>query len=206
MALAQAVQALGPEAVAVYCGPQMADGAAGVPAKERQQAQKLTGGRVVWTSASGGRQPLGAISGDDAELTIGDVYQALDVLLLPSREEGFPLVVAEAWHAGLPVVATQVGALVEIARDYGELFVPIARQASGEVMAQAIRRATSAGFRPQVLHAQQIARERFTASRMAAAWALEFRATLRVKALEATIETLQAARHAHASRLQRPGK
>lgn len=49
----------------------------------------------------------------------------LDVLAVPSRSEGFGLVVIEAMQAGIPVVATEVGGLTEIIRD-GEngLLVP----------------------------------------------------------------------------------
>jgi glycosyltransferase involved in cell wall biosynthesis len=49
----------------------------------------------------------------------------LDVLAVPSRSEGFGLVVIEAMQDGIPVVATEVGGLTEIIRD-GEngLLVP----------------------------------------------------------------------------------
>jgi glycosyltransferase involved in cell wall biosynthesis len=50
---------------------------------------------------------------------------ALDVLVLPSLTEGFPLSLVEALAAGVPVVATRVGGVPEVARD-GEdaLLVP----------------------------------------------------------------------------------
>lgn len=46
-----------------------------------------------------------------------DAYLAADVLLLPSRTEGFPGVAIEAALCGLPVVATDVGAAREIVLD-----------------------------------------------------------------------------------------
>ncbi|HVL96537.1 MAG TPA: glycosyltransferase family 4 protein [Solirubrobacteraceae bacterium] len=42
---------------------------------------------------------------------------ALDVLVLPSREEPFGTVLAEAMNAGTPVVATRVGGLEEVVDD-----------------------------------------------------------------------------------------
>lgn len=50
----------------------------------------------------------------------------LDVFALTSRSEGMPLVVLEAWAAGLPVVASRVGGLPELIDDgrTGLLFEP----------------------------------------------------------------------------------
>ncbi len=43
--------------------------------------------------------------------------QAMDVFALTSESEGMPLVVLEAWAAGVPVVATRVGGLPELIDD-----------------------------------------------------------------------------------------
>jgi len=43
--------------------------------------------------------------------------KAFDVFVLPSVKEGFPYTILEAQAAGLPIVATRVGALPEIIRD-----------------------------------------------------------------------------------------
>lgn len=45
---------------------------------------------------------------------IRDYYEALDLLVLPSRSEGLPNVVLEALSLGVPVVATNVGAVGEV--------------------------------------------------------------------------------------------
>ena len=44
-------------------------------------------------------------------------YRAHDVLALPSRQEGFGIVVAEAMHAGLPVVSTRCGGPEQVIRE-----------------------------------------------------------------------------------------
>jgi glycosyltransferase involved in cell wall biosynthesis len=45
------------------------------------------------------------------------VLSAADVLVMPSRWEGFGLVAAEAMAAGLPIIATRVPALMEVLED-----------------------------------------------------------------------------------------
>ncbi len=59
---------------------------------------------------------------DHAE-DIADIYAALDLLVAPSRWEGFGLVAAEAMSAGVPVIASDVGGLPGVLNDAG-LTVP----------------------------------------------------------------------------------
>lgn len=66
------------------------------------------------------------------------LYVEADVFVLPTWHEGFPNVVLEAMSAGLPVVATPVGAIPEAIRDGQEgLLVPV-RDATA--LAAALRR------------------------------------------------------------------
>jgi glycosyltransferase involved in cell wall biosynthesis len=76
----------------------------------------------------------GAISHEE----LGRFYSQADIFTFPSLYEGFGIVLAEAMHAGLPIVATRIGPTDEILRE-GEnaLIVPAADSAA---LAGAIRR------------------------------------------------------------------
>ncbi len=61
------------------------------------------------------------------------LYREADVFVLPTWREGFPNVVIEAMAAGLPVVATPVGAIPEAIEDgRSGLLVPVRDAASLE--------------------------------------------------------------------------
>ncbi len=55
----------------------------------------------------------GGVSSDQIEL----FYRAAQVLVVPSAYEGLPMVIMEAFRAGLPCVATNVGGNSEIIED-----------------------------------------------------------------------------------------
>ncbi|CAM3342278.1 glycosyltransferase family 4 protein [Paracoccus nototheniae] len=66
------------------------------------------------------------ILGWQSRSAVFDLYRQADLLLVPSRWEGFGLVAAEAMQAGLPVFASRVGGLQDIVvdRQTGRLFEP----------------------------------------------------------------------------------
>lgn len=94
-----------------------------------------------------------------------DLFARADLLLVPSRWEGFGLVAVEAMQAGLPVFASRVGGLQDVVVDgqTGRLFTP---DAVDEIVA------LIEGTTPDQLRAYGQAgleryRERYTAERMA---------------------------------------
>lgn len=114
---------------------------------EREARQLGVGSMITWA----GRRT-----------DIADIMAGLDVFVLPSLEENFPLVTAEAMAAGLPVVATAVGGLPEcVSADESGLLVP---PADGEALADAlIRLLRDAPLRRQLGDAaRRRVRERFS--------------------------------------------
>ena len=71
--------------------------------------------------------------------SIRDYYEAIDLLIVPSRSEGLPNVVLEGLSLGVPVVATNVGAIPEVLshRETGWVVPPD----SPTALAQAIQEA-----------------------------------------------------------------
>ncbi|NLD61352.1 glycosyltransferase family 4 protein [Candidatus Sumerlaeota bacterium] len=59
------------------------------------------------------------------QLDVSNYYAAMDLLAVPSRQEAFGLVLVEAMQFGLPIVASNVGGIPEVARDGKEaLLIP----------------------------------------------------------------------------------
>lgn len=59
-----------------------------------------------------------------------EYYNFLDVMLLTSIREAQPLVILEAWSAGVPVVSTRVGNVAEML-DYDERFLASSKDSAG---------------------------------------------------------------------------
>jgi glycosyltransferase involved in cell wall biosynthesis len=68
--------------------------------------------RIAAGPCAGRVRRLGSLAPGSAELA--GAFQAADVFALASRHEPFGIVVLEAWSAGLPVVVSEVGGLVDL--------------------------------------------------------------------------------------------
>lgn len=101
---------------------------------------------------------------------IGDVYNALDVFVLPSDHEAMNLALCEAWASGVPAVATPVGAVTELEEMFNkQLVVRIPVAGSAEQVADAIVKAHY-GDDELKLEARWLARQHFSADAMARRW------------------------------------
>jgi glycosyltransferase involved in cell wall biosynthesis len=72
---------------------------------------------------------------------VAELYRAADVFVLPTHREGFPNTVLEAMAAGLPVIATPVGAIPDAVRhgEEGILVPPRDAEALTEALAALVR-------------------------------------------------------------------
>jgi glycosyltransferase involved in cell wall biosynthesis len=74
--------------------------------------EKLLRSRIEVSGLSDRIHFLPAVQSEsDAHLNL---LHALDIFVLPSRHEPFGIVVLEAWSAGLPVIASKVGGLMQL--------------------------------------------------------------------------------------------
>jgi len=107
---------------------------------------------------------LGAIENTGSALP--DAYHGCDIFVLPSRHEPFGIVVLEAWCAGKPVVAANVGGLKSLVRDGGNgLLFPTGDAAA--LTAQLRRLIACPALRDQFgLAGRQLARERYSWTRI----------------------------------------
>lgn len=58
-----------------------------------------------------------------------EIYNAADVLVLPSYHEGMPLVILEALGAGCGIISTKVGTTPEILNDENAVWVDVGDEA-----------------------------------------------------------------------------
>jgi glycosyltransferase involved in cell wall biosynthesis len=101
-----------------------------------------------------------------------------DVFALPSRWEGMPLGILEAMHAGLPVLATDVGSVAEAVRD-GESGYVVARDDADAVRARLRDLIADGALRERMgERGRALAREHFTDAAMARRYEAMYRGTL----------------------------
>jgi len=86
-----------PDAIFIFAGRDDSDGAVRAAAEDAGVAHAI--------------RFLGFVEGT------APLFAAMDIFLLPSDWEGFPVSVLEAMQAGVPVIATQVGGIPEMIRD-----------------------------------------------------------------------------------------
>jgi glycosyltransferase involved in cell wall biosynthesis len=94
---------------------------------------------------------------------IAPVLSELDLLIVPSRQEGMGRVVIEAFSAGVPVIASAVGGIPEVVTDRETGF--LVRDTSAVSLAQCIReamRADPAGLRRIAANARRVWERRYT--------------------------------------------
>jgi glycosyltransferase involved in cell wall biosynthesis len=122
------------------------------------QAHAVIAGATVWADGSTLKLPQNATHvGWVTPGQLETLFAQAQILVVPSRWEGFGLVAAEAMRAGVPVVATAVGGLPEVV-EHGVTGLIVAPD-SPEALADAIRRLTDAD-----LHRMGVAgRKRVTA-------------------------------------------
>jgi glycosyltransferase involved in cell wall biosynthesis len=142
-------------------------------------------GVVYGSCASQARDILAdirSIAGDQVRVfdpteDVGSILHAIDVFLLLSHTEGLSSSLLEAWAAGVPVVASPVGALPDLERQFGRLAVLAEPDASEETLAVAALEALNGAAKGEIRRrAQDVVWNHFTAGRMAMEWTdyLEF--------------------------------
>jgi glycosyltransferase involved in cell wall biosynthesis len=116
---------------------------------------------------------------DDFQEDVGSVLAAFDVAMVGSHAEGFSQAMVEAWLAGIPVVATPVGAVPELQARFGQLVFLVPRDPTPNQLAGAVRRALAPEAEIVVRRARRVARRYLTAESMVRAWSGYLRKVIR---------------------------
>jgi len=103
---------------------------------------------------------------------IGDILAAADCLVMPSRYEGHPLSLNEAWLAGVPAVTTDFDFIRHVNDTHGDMAITVPMDHRPAQLAAAILRADMQrqyDTGPTV-RAKRVAEEHYTADAMAGRW------------------------------------
>ena len=119
-----------------------------------------------WTEYLGRFGPRTIMLGRQEQL--GDVYAALDALVMASKAEGFSMSVTEAWYCGCPVVTTAVGVVPELEAEHGPLTWSVDPHCNVQALATAAQQASRADSR--VAKVQELAASEFTYADMGRRW------------------------------------
>lgn len=93
----------------------------------------------------------------------------VDLVMLPSDSEGFPLVLLEGLAHGVPFIATDVGGICELARDNPDVaVVPLDNSAFTNALREMLRRIRAGDISAERL--QHYYAERYAPERIAAQW------------------------------------
>ena len=131
---------------------------------DKAHAQAI-GSAIVSSDALPDTPPNVELLGWQPREKVFDLFSRADLLLVPSRWEGFGLVAVEAMQAGLPVFASRVGGLQDVVADgqTGRLFTP---DAVDEIVTL-IETTTPEQLRDYGRQGLERYREHYTADRMA---------------------------------------
>ena len=115
---------------------------------------------------------------------LGDIYAAADCLVLPSETEAFPLVLIEAWQAGVPVISPRYPSVAEMEDRAGTRLISELPCCDPAILASKILHVQPTR---RTEKAKEFARDYLTASRMVGRWESFF--------AYAQLEWLRAGRH-----------
>lgn len=146
----------------VACSPQSRPDTQGtphaVPQQQRLNAESQAS-PVIWTFAD-----------EETPWTLGDVYKALDVLVIPSRNEGGPLVMLEALACRCPVVMTPVGFGPEMDRRHSDIAVFVPLNPSPQQLADGIQEALGPAHQSRLSSNQDYVLSNSSSRMMTSAW------------------------------------